>query len=72
MAAKKSTEGVQPRLFNLQQVAAYLGVSEGTARMWSLMTIDPLPALMLPHLKKPRFDRIAVDAWIDRRNAECA
>ena len=72
MAAKKSTEGVQPRLWTTKQVAAYLGVAEGTARMWALMPIDPLPSFNLPHLKTRRFDRADVDQWIDRRKSECA
>lgn len=72
MAAKKSTEGIQPRLLNAKQVADYLSCSSGNVSMWAQMPIDPLPSFKLPHLKARKFDLREVDEWIERMKARCA
>ena len=56
----------------LKDVADYLNVSETTVRAWALREEDPLPRFRLPGLRRWKYDRAAVDAWIERQARKCA
>lgn len=70
-ASDQSSERAQPRLVNLSDAAAYLGVSYWTVR--DLVQRGDLPAIRLPHPRSIRgsirrilIDRNDLDALIDR------
>lgn len=59
MLAKGSIE--RPRLLNLEQTAAYLGMTTDAVKSKALM--GQMPAVKVD--KKWRFDRVDLDRWIE-------
>lgn len=56
----------------LKDVAKYLRVSENTVRELAMRHDDPLPRFRLPGLRRWKYDRAAVDEWIERQAGRCA
>lgn len=56
------TVNITPRFLTAAQVAVYIGSTEGTVRVWTSQR-------KIPFIKKGRlvrYDRLAVDAWMQR------
>ena len=58
--------GVTKRLINTKQLSEYIGITEGTARVWCCLK-------KLPYVKvgrKVMFDLNDIDAWVDERRVK--
>ena len=54
------------RLVNTQELAKYIGITEGTARVWCCLK-------KLPYVKvgrKVMFDLNDIDTWVDKNKVE--
>lgn len=68
---KKAKARGAARYVTTTDVATYFSVSPNTISRWRFMRHDPLPYVILPGMKHPRFDIIEVQKWAERRG-ECA
>ena len=59
-----------PRVLTLEQAAAYLSVSVWTVR--ALRSAGELERLVVPGQRMLRFDRLALDAAVDRWSARAS
>lgn len=57
----------KPRYVTTTDVAVYFSVTPNTISRWRHLRHDPLPYVVLPGMKHPRFDLEEVQAWADRR-----
>lgn len=61
-----SAAGIVPALMTVEQVSAYLGISENTLNYWRKPEVDKGP----PWVKEGRvlrYPRAGVDAWLEDR-----
>lgn len=63
----KTKESVSPRYFTTTDIAVYFSVTPNTISRWRHLRHDPLPYVILPGMKHPRFDLQEVQAWAERR-----
>ena len=54
------------RLVNTKELAKYIGITEGTARVW--VCHKKIPYVKVGRLVK--FDLNAIDAWVDKNKVE--
>ena len=65
----KSKQGLSPRYVTQTDLAVYFSVSPNTISRWRVLDDDPLPGVLLPGMKQPRFDIEQVREWAERRTA---
>lgn len=68
---KKTKASANARYVTTTDVAVYFSVTPNTISRWRHLRHDPLPFVVLPGMKHPRFDLAEVQAWAERRT-ECA
>ena len=68
---KKAKARGATRYVTTTDVATYFSVSPNTIHRWRFKRHDPLPCVVLPGMKHPRFDIVEVQKWAERRS-ECA
>jgi excisionase family DNA binding protein len=62
----KEEARIEPRLWNIKQVADYIGLAEDT--LYAMVSQRRIPFVKVGRLTK--FDRGAIDAWLDRNTVK--